>query len=140
MKLKCRKHKRNNGRAEQNLWVGEEKKPKRRQSRKWSVKKEKRYENKTLNLLKQKQKLTKELFEDDDDGLEGKEIREKEHKKHDIIISSSSIFVFIWFHRSNSIRLYVTKFLGSEKLKKITLFFKNNTIWSYSYSHRYILS
>ena len=97
MKLKCRKHKRNNGRAEQNLWVGEEKKPKRRQSRKWSVKKEKRYENKTLNLLKQKQKLTKELFEDDDDGLEGKEIREKEHKKHDIIISSSSIFVFIWF-------------------------------------------
>ena len=81
-----------------------------------------------MNLLKQKQKLTKELFEDDDDGLEGKEIREKEHKKHDIIISSSSIFVFIWFHRSNSIRLYVTKFLGSEKLKKITLFFKNNTI------------
>ena len=47
--------------------------------------------------MKQKQKLTKELFEDDDDGLEGKEIREKEHKKHDIIISSSSIFVFIWF-------------------------------------------
>ena len=68
-----------------------------------------------------------EFIEDDDeDELDLKEIREKERKRRGIINSSSNIFVFMWFHRNVAIRLYVTKFLGSEK--KINFFFLSQTI------------
>jgi len=60
-----------------------------------------------------------ELFDDnDDDELDLKEMQENERKRQDMINSSSSIFVVIWFHRNAFIGLYVTKFLGSEKNKK----------------------
>jgi len=60
MKLECTKHKRNRNddRVEQNPWGGEEKKLKRWQSCTRSVKREKKYEIKTLILLKQKEKFT----------------------------------------------------------------------------------
>ena len=32
--------------------------------------------------------------------------------------------ITLWFHRNVSTRLYVTKFLGSEKIKILTLFFQ----------------
>jgi len=61
-------------------------------------------------------KFLEELFEDDEDELERKEMWEKERNKHAIINSSSSIFAFMWFHRNASIKLYVTRFLGFEKI------------------------
>jgi len=70
-----------------------------------------------------------EVFEDDDDELDLKEMRENERKRWDMVDSSSSIFAIIWFHRNVSIRLYVTKFLGFEKIKKInSFFFKMNKL------------
>ena len=68
------------------------------------------------------------MFEDDEDELDLKEIREKECKRRDMINSSSSIFAVMWFHRNASIRLYVTKFPGSEKLQNFNSFFLR-TIW-----------
>ena len=44
-------------------------------------------------------------------------MRENERKRHNMVDSSSSIFAIIWLHRNVSIRLYITKFLGSEKNK-----------------------
>ena len=85
-----------------------------------------------LSCSLSKFKFLGELFEDDEDELERKEMREKEHSKCDIMKSSFSIFTFMWFHSNASIRLYVTKFLGSERIKLLTLFFfnTNNMVWT----------
>ena len=51
------------------------------------------------------------LEEDDEEEFDRKEIQEKDRNSLDMIITLSNIFVFIWFHRNISIRLYVTELL-----------------------------
>ena len=72
------------------------------------------------------------LEEDNEKELDWKEIREKERKSLDMIITFSNIFSFIWFHRNIFVSKYVAKFLGSEIFFKEKLFF--------SFFHMYSLN